>query len=436
LIKKLRRQFIGGSLISIFVVLSAILFIGNMILYNSVNSRSDNKLKMILNNGGTFPQKGMKMKYHSTHIQNDHLSETITQAHVYEDDEVFKKEKDDNILDIRFEIDDPARLDTMYFSVLFDSKGNIVNTNSISPFLQEYATSLASDIYKGNTDKGVVDGYKYKVGSYGDGKIIAFVDCARDISAINLLRNISLSILVISMIVTFVISSLFSKVALRPVEESYNKQKRFITDASHEIKTPLAVIDANTDILEMENGESEWTKSTKNQIARLTKLTNSLVSLARMDEGNLALEMEEFSLSNLILEEYENYIPLAMMKNKKMEEKIEKNVKFVGNEQYIRQMIGIFLDNAIKYSTDDSVIEISLSAKRRIIIRNRAVGLKKDKNYDELFERFYRMDSSRNSSTGGYGIGLSLAKSIILMHKGKVSARSVGEDIMEFEIRL
>ena len=436
MIKKLRRQFIGGSLISIFVVLSAILFIGNMILYNSVNSRSDNKLKMILNNGGTFPQKGMKMKYHSTHIQNDHLSETITQAHVYEDDEVFKKEKDDNILDIRFEIDDPARLDTMYFSVLFDSKGNIVNTNSISPFLQEYATSLASDIYKGNTDKGVVDGYKYKVGSYGDGKIIAFVDCARDISAINLLRNIRLSILVISMIVTFVISSLFSKVALRPVEESYNKQKRFITDASHEIKTPLAVIDANTDILEMENGESEWTKSTKNQIARLTKLTNSLVSLARMDEGNLALEMEEFSLSNLILEEYENYIPLAMMKNKKMEEKIEKNVKFVGNEQYIRQMIGIFLDNAIKYSTDDSVIEISLSAKRRIIIRNRAVGLKKDKNYDELFERFYRMDSSRNSSTGGYGIGLSLAKSIILMHKGKVSARSVGEDIMEFEIRL
>ena len=365
MIKKLRRQFIGGSLISIFVVLSAILFIGNMILYNSVNSRSDNKLKMILNNGGTFPQKGMKMKYHSTHIQNDHLSETITQAHVYEDDEVFKKEKDDNILDIRFEIDDPARLDTMYFSVLFDSKGNIVNINSISPFLQEYATSLASDIYKGNTDKGLVDGYKYELASYGEGKIIAFVDCARDISAINLLRNISVSILVISMIVTFVISSLFSKVALKPVEESYNKQKRFITDASHEIKTPLAVIDANTDILEMENGESEWTKSTKNQIARLTNLTNSLVSLARMDEGNLALEMEEFSLSNLILEEYENYIPLAMMKNKKMEEKIEKNVKFVGNEQYIRQMIGIFLDNAIKYSADDSLIEISLSPREK-----------------------------------------------------------------------
>lgn len=436
MIKKLRRQFIGGALISIFVVLSAILFVGNMILYNSVNSRSDNKLKMILNNGGTFPQKGMKMKYHSTRIQNDNISETITQTHVYEEGNGYSKEKDDNILDIRFEIDDPTRLDTMYFSVVFDSKGNIVNTNSISPFLQEYATSLASDIYKGNTDKGLVDGYKYQVGSYGEGKIIAFVDCARDISAINLLRNISVSILGISMIVTFVISSLFSKVALRPVEESYNKQKRFITDASHEIKTPLAVIDANTDILEMENGESEWTKSTKNQIARLTKLTNSLVSLARMDEGNLALEMEEFSLSNLILEEYENYIPLAMMKNKKMEEKIEKNVKFVGNEQYIRQMIGIFLDNAIKYSADDSVIELSLSAKRKIVIRNMAVGLKKDKNYNELFERFYRMDSSRNSSTGGYGIGLSLAKSIILMHKGKVSARSVGDDIMEFEISL
>ena len=87
MIKKLRRQFIGGSLISIFVVLSAILFIGNMILYNSVNSRSDNKLRMILDNGGDFPQKGMKMKYHSTHIQNENISETITHAHVYEEGE-------------------------------------------------------------------------------------------------------------------------------------------------------------------------------------------------------------------------------------------------------------------------------------------------------------------------------------------------------------
>ena len=438
MIKKLRRQFIGVSLISIFVVLFSILFVGNLFLYISVNNKTDNKLKMILENGGVFPfpQRGMKYEFSSTRVENDNGSKTITHSQVYGEGEEFKREHEEGVFPIRFGDDGPERMDSMYFSVKFDSNGNVINSDSVPYYLQDYVISMAQSIYKKNSLAGIVDGYKYKSGDYGSGKIIAFVDSVKDISTINLLRTISVAILVISMLVTFILVSFFSKIALKPMEESYNKQKRFITDASHEMKTPLAIIDANTDILEMENGESEWTKSTKNQITRLTNLTNSLVSLARMDEGNLALKMEEFSLSNLILEEYEAYQPLATTKNKKIENNIEKNIKFYGNEQYIRQMIGIFLDNAIKYSSEDSVIFVSLSPKKKIVIRNRAKGLEKDKNYDELFERFYRMDSSRNSSTGGYGIGLSLAKSIITMHKGKVSARSVGDDIMEFEIRL
>ena len=265
------------------------------------------------------------------------------------------------------------------------------------------------------------------------------MDSHRDLSTLTLFRLISLAILLISMIATFFIVNIFSKIALKPVEESYNKQKRFITDASHEIKTPLAIIDANTDIIEIENGESEWTKSTKNQVSRLVDLTNSLVSLARMDEDSIAFDMVEFSLSNLIEEEYFNYLPLANIKNKNIKIDIEKNIKYCGNEQYIRQMIGIFLDNAVKYSLENNTILVKLknnNKKKIITIENKAENIEKNKNYDFLFERFYRMDSSRNSSTGGHGVGLSLAKSIVTMHKGKVVAISDENANLKFIIEL
>ena len=180
----------------------------------------------------------------------------------------------------------------------------------------------------------------------------------------------------------------WSKKIFRPVAESYDKQKRFITDAGHEIKTPLTIIDANTEVIEMMSGESEWTKNTRDQVKRLTSLTNQMVALSRLDENS------------------------------------------------IRQLISILVDNAMKYAVGDAGVDVSLKrdgCKICFVLRN-LTDVMEAGNQKVLFERFYRPDSSRNSETGGSGIGLSLAKSIVESHKGKITAVCDEKGYITFKI--
>ena len=426
MIEKLRLKFIIVSMVSIFLVLFTILFFGNLYLYKNINFRNDKILDILTENGGNFPKREERFEKREAKPMNDEFKNNNLASKLF---------------GINFELNEESRFETRFFSVAFNYDGEIINTNTgfVASISHEDAIDLAGNIYKYKKIQGYKNGYRYRVTNFANETLIVFVDSHRDLSTLTLFRLISLAILLISMIATFFIVNIFSKIALKPVEESYNKQKRFITDASHEIKTPLAIIDANTDIIEIENGESEWTKSTKNQVSRLVDLTNSLVSLARMDEDSIAFDMVEFSLSNLIEEEYFNYLPLANIKNKNIKIDIEKNIKYCGNEQYIRQMIGIFLDNAVKYSLENNTILVKLknnNKKKIITIENKAENIEKNKNYDFLFERFYRMDSSRNSSTGGHGVGLSLAKSIVTMHKGKVVAISDENANLKFIIEL
>ena len=219
---------------------------------------------------------------------------------------------------------------------------------------------------------------------------------------------------------------LLSKRAIKPIADSYEKQKHFITDAGHELKTPLTVISASADVLEMTQGENEWTQSIRNQVVRLTELTNSLVSLARMDEHDSKLLMTDFSISDAVTESLEPFSRLASQQGKHVEMNIQKNISFDGNEESIRKLVGILIDNAIKYSGEKGEIAVTLKSVSRgpmLQMKNSVDEISKG-NHDELFERFYRGDASRSSEIGGYGIGLSIAKAIVCAHKGKITARS------------
>ena len=214
---------------------------------------------------------------------------------------------------------------------------------------------------------------------------------------------------------------------IRPVAESYEKQKRFITDASHEIKTPLTIIEANTEIVEMESGESEWTKSIRKQIARLTALTEKLVFLSRMDEENQSyLQRMDFNLSEAVLDTIDPYQALAETKGKHLSVDVEDDMHFTGDENAIRQAISLLLDNAIKYSEEDGNIRIESRTvgKHKVIDVINTVDYIEVGKHDELFDRFYRREDSRNSETGGFGIGLSTVYAIVQAHKGRVAARS------------
>ena len=243
---------------------------------------------------------------------------------------------------------------------------------------------------------------------------------------------------VVGLAAVYVLVYFFSKKVFKPIEESYQKQKRFITDASHELKTPLAIIAANADVIEIESGESEWSKSIKKQVGRMSSLVENMVELTRLDEGT-NLVFEEMDLSAAITETAEAYNALSETKGLKINVNVENGIRVKGDEAKLRQMVGLLLDNAIKYSVKESnsCIEVSLkkkSGKAALSVSNPAEGLN-IQNYDVLFDRFYRPDSSRNSKEGGSGIGLSVVKSIAEAHSYKASAYSKDGKTITFEIK-
>ena len=235
----------------------------------------------------------------------------------------------------------------------------------------------------------------------------------------------------------FVLVVLLSEVALKPIIESYEKQKRFITDAGHEMKTPLTVISANTEIIEMENGDSQWTDGIKNQVAKLASLTEKLVILSKMEEG-AKLEMNEFSLSEALFDTCDQYKSIAMSAGVTFNVAITENITVMGNEGEIRRCASLLLDNAFRYVNKGGTVEIRAQKLANVVevrFLNSTDGVEKG-SLDRWFDRFYRTDLSRNSSTGGSGIGLSVVKAIVNAHGGTVKAHSPDGIKVEFTINI
>ena len=228
-------------------------------------------------------------------------------------------------------------------------------------------------------------------------------------------------------IIAFVAIALFTyRESKAPLKKFDQVRSDFVANASHELKTPLTIIDANTEVMEMESGESQWTKSTRKQIQRLTGLVQQLVALSRLDEEKGLQDIAEFDLSEAVSESVQPYGALAQTKEKHLTLNIEGGLMYTGDEKSIRQLSGTLMDNAVKYSSEKGNIALTLKKKGKKIlleVYNDADGLPQGK-LDVLFERFYRLDSSRNSGTGGSGIGLSVAQAIVQAHKGKISAEN------------
>lgn len=231
---------------------------------------------------------------------------------------------------------------------------------------------------------------------------------------------------VIGFITVLILVIIFSKIVLRPVAQSYEKQRQFITDAGHELKTPLTIIDANTEVIEMENGESQWTKSIRNQVERLTSMVGQFITLSKMEEKNENFHKTDISLNIILNESLEPFDAVFLSKNIKINTFSEKDIHISGDEKLLRQLFEILIDNAAKYASENSTFSISMKRKSRknmLTFENESDTISEG-NLDILFDRFYRTDASRNSATGGSGIGLSVAKSIVTLHGGTIHAKS------------
>lgn len=394
-------------MLSTMLVLTAIMGVVNFSNYREMLDRADEMTALLEQNDGKFPEEP------SRHEQDD----TETPPAKPENDEKDKS---------RFSVETP--FETRYFTVTVDENGEVTDCDldRIAAVDEETAEEYTQTAQQKNKTTGFQGIYRYRVTETEDGTKYVFLDCRREISNFRTVLVTTISVSLLGLAAVFVLVVIFSRMVFRPVEESIQKQKRFITDASHELKTPLTIIDANTEVMEMESGESQWTKSTRKQIQRLSGLVQQLVTLSRLDEEKGLEEKCEFNLSEAVSECVQPYESLAQTREKNLTLNIEENLTYTGDERSIRQLAGILMDNAVKYSSENGNITLTLKKKGKKIfleVYNDADDLPQGK-LDVLFERFYRLDSSRNSGTGGSGIGLSVAKAIVQAHKGKITAEN------------
>lgn len=392
MIRKLRTKLIMVSMLSLLTVLAIIIGGINIINYNGIVDDADSVLTMLSQNSGRFPEVPADVQWQDAgpRFQSPEL-----------------------IFEARF------------FSALVNSDGETVSTDisRIAAIDTETVISYARQAFRKGQSHGFVNDYRFFLyEESGDFRII-FLDCGRMLAGFKAVLASSTGISLLGLLAVLILMILLSGRIVRPVSVSYEKQKRFITDAGHEIKTPVTIIEADAELLEIEFGQNEWLDDIHIQSKRLARLTNDLIFLSRMEEDG-EIPMIEFPISDLVAETASSFQALALTQNKPFALHVQPLLSCCGNEKGISQLVSILLDNAVKYSRDAGHIMLRLEEQNRqlvLTVENEADNMSGE-TISSLFDRFYRADPSRNSEIKGYGIGLSIARAIVTAHRGKISA--------------
>ena len=407
MIKKLKTKFITLAMISLTLLLAAIVAGMNIINYNEVISDADVRLDVIEENFERFPQEDGPFGRGSR------------------DDMFFGKGGKGG----HFMTMDEAE-EARFFTVITDEKGTFVRSkmDRIAAVGDDQAKEYAEKALASGKGHGFIDEFRYSV-NYSDGEqIVTFLDCGRVLDSFRDFLRASILMSLAGLLLVFGIITYFAGRIVKPVAESYEKQRRFITDAGHEIKTPLAIIKANLDVIELDpESTDESLKEIGNQVDRLSGLTSDLVYLSKMEETDTRPIATDVPISELAEEAVSSFEALAKDNGKSIEANIEPMLSVKGNIKEVEKMISILMENAVKYSTTEDAIKLSLRREGKnaaLIIANKTTKPINKESIEHVFDRFYRMDESRNSETGGYGIGLSMASAIVTACGGKISAET------------
>lgn len=457
MIKRLKIKYSFVVMSAFTAVLLLIILAINSTNYSLITSLIDDKIKLIIENEGQMPEFPIPPEEpgEGDPGQDDPGGDGVDQPGNDPDGPTDPSDPNDpngsdsqggeDGKDKNEEEDDPRQnmspetpFETRYFTVKFNTDGGIssVDTSKIVAVSPERAEDYAVEMLAKDKERGYLKTYRFMQGLTEDGCVIfVFVDAYRELEAVRTFLISSFVISGIGLVIVFLLVILLSESALRPIIESYEKQKRFITDAGHEMKTPLTVISANTEIIEMESGESQWTEGIKSQVSKLASLTEKLVILSKMEEG-AKLEMSEFSLSDAFYDTSKQYKSIAMSKGIRFDIEVPDGVTMIGNEGEIRRCISLLLDNAFRYVDKDGFVRVNIQKHQSGVLMkfsNSTGGVEKG-SLDRWFDRFYRTDLSRNSDTGGSGIGLSVVKAVVNAHGGSVHAHSEDGNTVEFTI--
>ena len=400
--KSLRKKFIVTAVGSVAVVVAVLAITLNFINFNKLEERIDTTL----------------------------LEASKSQALI----KIFTEDGDDLVITKN----SSSPTDYNGFSIAkVDNIGRVIKAyrdDSLLPDQDALQDKVIEAIKVGKTS-GFIGSYRFLKVESNVGNLILFLNCQRELDSFEsfLKNSILISFVVIVSVLILVI--LVSKKVIAPIQETYIKQKQFITGASHELKTPLAIISSNADVLEMEHGDSKWTNNIHNQVERLSSLVNSLVVFSRMEEKD-SVERAQFNLTEALKSRIEDFNELANFQKKYIVTDIDSALNYYGEKDAIVQLMDILLENAIKYAPEDSDILVCLKKNRKnaiLKVSNKADVKKGD--LSKVFDRFYRLDESRNSTIKGYGIGLSMAQLIAEKHRETIRAYSPEDGVFKIEMR-
>ena len=416
MIRRLRISFVAVTMSMVVLVLTVLMGAINLSNYRSGDRQAAELIDLICENGGHFPGLGKRP-------EGD-----LPEGESPEERAEGRDHRGADKSALRPGMSEETPYETRYFTVLLSDAGEVesVDTGMISAVDEDEAGQIARSLQSAGRKSGYYKKYKFAARAEAQGTRYVFLDCTR---SLNSARNFLLNSLLMSagaLVAVFALVVFLSGRVVRPIAQSYERQKKFITNAGHEIKTPLAVIESCVDVIELDKGEDKWTSGIRGQVERLSGLTKNLVALARMDESNAQLTLEEVNLSALVEEALSPFALMAQQRGVAFEQAIEPGVQVKGSRSSLQELCTILADNALKYTLPGGPVRFTLAKKGRhavLTCENPAQGLTPGKQ-EALFERFYRGDASRNSDTPGYGIGLSMARSIAAAHGGKIEAVS------------
>lgn len=321
------------------------------------------------------------------------------------------------------------------------------NTNSITNIIGENIiisdnnalNKIISVCLDNNNISGIIhsENLRFLKRFTDSGTKIAFADRDNEIKILNSLIRTSIFVGFFSILAFLIISIFLANWALKPVEKSWEQQRQFVADASHELKTPLTVILTNIGIIlshreDTINNQFKWLNYIQTEAQRMTTLINDLLFLAKTDDLKNKLDFKYINFSDIVLECLLTFESIAFEKGKFLESNIEDNIFISGEQNKLKQLIIILLDNACKYSDEETTIKISLlkaQDKVKLLVVNKCKPISVEQ-IDHIFERFYRVDKARSREHGGYGLGLSIAKSIVDIHGGKITVQCINNEII------
>ena len=310
-------------------------------------------------------------------------------------------------------------LQGVYNIVVENSKVIQNSSSTLEKSIEEYAIKVSNK----KSETGIIGNYIYKVRKTKDGRAhVTLIEDENAVSNVKTMIGFSFFLSTVSLVIIYGIAKKSSKMIVKPVEETFEKQKEFISDASHELKTPLAVIEANADVLENEVGKNKWLGYIQTEIDSMNKLINELLLLAKIENVDNIKEYKLFDLSkevNIIVSMFES---MAYEKKVKLNNNIQENIMLNGNKEDIEHIISTLLDNAIKHTEPEKEVIIELTKeKNEIIMQVKNMGDPiPEEEKEKIFERFYRIDKARNRKEKRYGLGLAIAKSTVEKYNGKI----------------